>query len=40
MTAEEIIKRLRKEIDRMYQDYEGTPMIEEDYPWEIIDYDD
>ncbi len=30
MTAEEIIARLRKEIDRMYEDYEGTPMIEEE----------
>lgn len=30
MTAEEIITRLRKEIDRMYQDYEGTPIIEEE----------
>ena len=30
MNAEEIIKRLRKEIDRMYEDYEGTKMIEEE----------
>ena len=30
MKAEEIISRLRKEIDRMYEDYEGTSMIEEE----------
>lgn len=30
MTAEEIIARLRKEIDRMYEDYEGTALIEEE----------
>lgn len=30
MTAKEIIARLRKEIDRMYEDYEGTRMIEEE----------
>lgn len=30
MTAEEIIHRLRKEIDRIYEDYEGTRMVEEE----------
>ena len=30
MTAEEIIERLREEIDRMYEDYEGCPFIEEE----------
>lgn len=30
MTAEEIIARLRKEIDRMYEDYEGTSIIEQE----------
>lgn len=30
MNAEEIIHRLRKEIDRMYEDYEGTNMIEKE----------
>lgn len=28
MTSQEIIHRLRKEIDRMYEDYEGTSLIE------------
>ena len=28
MTKEEIISRLRKEIDRMYEDYEGCSFIE------------
>lgn len=30
MTAEEIIARLRKEIDRMYEDYTGTAIEQED----------
>ena len=30
MTQEEIIARLRKEIDRMYEDYAGTAMIEQE----------
>ena len=30
MTDKEIISRLRKEIDRMYEDYEGTQMIEQE----------
>lgn len=30
MTDKDIIKRLREEIDRMYKDYEGTTMIEQE----------
>ena len=30
MTTEEIISRLRKEIDKLYEKYEGTAMIEEE----------
>ena len=30
MTAQEIIARLRKEIDRMYEDYEGCDFIEKE----------
>ena len=28
MTAEEIIKRIREEIDKIYEKYEGHPLIE------------
>ena len=30
MTAEEIIAKLRKEIDKLYDKYEGHPLIEKD----------
>ena len=30
MTAEEIINRLRKEIDRVYKNYEGASIVEQE----------
>ncbi len=30
MTAEKIISRIREEIDKIYEKYEGHPLIEED----------
>lgn len=30
MTPEEIIKRIREEIDKIYEKYEGHPLIEKD----------
>ena len=30
MTTEEIIKRIREEIDKIYERYEGHPLIEKE----------
>lgn len=30
MTADKIISRIREELDKIYEKYEGLPLIEED----------